>query len=303
MSSWKEFITIYVNEWRRSITTLTSGELQALKSTVQYQMYARKTQVYVVTFEESPKVIWFVTWDESRQDMEVSVHPTIEANRLTFLEKMTTQNPTLFQQFSKSLEHLNGWNVNLLKITSVADDNVCIQFIDNLISKDPINMAKNDFKDTFNRAIKVSERNIIEKKTEEIKSEAEKLLERDTREKILEAAEKIQASIKEINRIETHEQKIAAIEGEIAGVRKLIGSSIEYQDWKVLVDEVSRIKNTPNVSKEAFESEIKRIDQKIDGLKEIKFWSKRAIIDILLAAFAATSTIIAALLAAGVIHF
>lgn len=40
---------------------------------------------------------------------------------------------------------------------------------------------------------------------------------------------------------------------------------------------------------------------RIDDMKAIKFWSKRTIVDIVLSALAVVATIIAALLAAGVL--
>jgi len=164
-------------------------------------------------------------------------------------------------------------------------------------------MARKEIESIANDVMKTIETNAISRRANEIKLEAEKLVNKAQRAKLLEATEEIQASLEQINRIEQHEKKIAAMEGEIAGVRKLIGSSREFQDWKVLVDDVATFKKTPHVSKDLFESEIKRLDQRIDSLKEIKFWSKRTILDIALAVLATASTVIVGLLGAGIIHF
>lgn len=172
-----------------------------------------------------------------------------------------------------------------------------------LLSENPKDLATRDVKAIARDARKYAETETIESKTEEIKSEAEKVLDENLRERLLKAAEEIEYSLNEMKRLDEHERKISAIEGEIDGVRKLIGKTKEYQDWKALVSEVAEFKKTPHVAKELFESEIKRLDQRIDALREIKFWSKRTIIDIILAVIATASTIIAALFAVGVLHF
>jgi hypothetical protein len=115
-------------------------------------------------------------------------------------------------------------------------------------------------------------------------------------------AEKIDKALKEIKRIDEHEKKLMSVEKDIVGMRRLVGSSQEFQDWRVMASDVETLKKT-HVTKELFESEIRRIDQKIDSLKEIKFWSKRAIVDIVLAMVATVSTTIATLMAAGIIKF
>lgn len=63
------------------------------------------------------------------------------------------------------------------------------------------------------------------------------------------------------------------------------------------------LKKSHHVPKDVFESEIRRLDQRIDMVKEIKTGSRRMALEIVLAIMAAASTILAALLGAGIIHF
>lgn len=149
--------------------------------------------------------------------------------------------------------------------------------------------VKEAFSDIFKEK-RVSE---IERETDELKKGIAQIAEKSIRAELIATTNKIDKTLKEIRRIDE----------EINSMRTLMGVSQEYQDWRLLVSDVESFKKTPHVTKVLFESEIKRLDQRIDALKEIKFWSKRTIADIILAVIATASTTIAGLLAAGIIHF
>lgn len=80
-------------------------------------------------------------------------------------------------------------------------------------------------------------------------------------------------------------------------MRRLIGVTKEFQDWRLLVSDVLTIKRD-YTTQSIFQSEIARLDQRIEDLKAIRFWSKRTLVDIILAIIA----LIATLIAADVIH-
>ena len=109
---------------------------------------------------------------------------------------------------------------------------------------------------------------------------------------------KIDNSIRNIRELEQHEKRLDKIEQEIGGVRKMIGTTKEYQDFRVFTTDIEELKKS-HVHKQVFQSEIKRLDQRIEDLKAIKFWSKRTLLEIALAIMA----VIATLYGAGVIKF
>jgi len=75
----------------------------------------------------------------------------------------------------------------------------------------------------------------------------------------LDTAKKIDGALQEIRRID----------GEIGKVRQLIGVSKEYQDWKLLVSDVDRLKGE-HVSKEVFKAKLDELDTRINSLAEIR---------------------------------
>jgi hypothetical protein len=143
---------------------------------------------------------------------------------------------------------------------------------------------------------------VIQSSTEGLKKSLSSLEEGKSRRIMEDVAKTIDKAVKEVKRIDEYEKKLSSMEKDIVSVRQLVGASQEFQDWRVLIADVEDLKKA-NVSKELFKSEIKRLDEKIDGLREIRFWSKRTLLDIVLASVASASTIIASLLAMGVIHF
>lgn len=141
---------------------------------------------------------------------------------------------------------------------------------------------------------------VIEQSTNGLRRHISRLPQKDVRDDIEEITGKIDTALKEMKRIDEHEKKLVSFEKDMTGMRRLVGESKEFQDWRVMVSDVDILKKN-HVSKELFESEIKRLDQRIESLREIKFWSKRTALDIVLAVVATVSTTIATLLAAGII--
>jgi len=274
-----------------------------LKSYSNY-LLTEPTQVEVLTFQKKPRVLLIYTHDKKRKDLEVEVHQEVDSDVNSLFSRMMRENPAWFDRFQKIAVEADSFSGNFDSVMSYGPDFWFELYNDFSIKReDPTTMARKEVTRMTRQLLRETESSAIGEKAEEIKSAAEQVLDKDQRSKLLKAAEDIETSLMKLKRLDGHDRKIAAIEGEIEGVRKLIGTSKEYQDWKVLVEDVAAFKRTPHVTRELFESEIKRLDQRIDSLKEIKFWSKRTILDVSLAALATTSTIIAALLGAGIIHF
>lgn len=278
-----------------------------LKPRSGYYLLTEPLQTEVLTFAKAPKVLLIFTHDKERKDLEVNVHLEADSDIKAYFSKMRKENVAWFRRFEGITKGYKMFESDYPSLTTIWDegDDYWYKMYGgfSIEHEDPSRLARRGITDITRKLLRETESSAIGKKAEEIKNAAEQVLDENQRNRLLKAAEDIEMSLSKLRRLEEHDQKIAAMEDEIQGVRKLIGTSKEYQDWKVLVEEVADFKKTPHVTKELFESETKRLDQRIDGLKEIKFWSKRTVLDVGLAAFATTSTIIAALLGAGIIHF
>jgi hypothetical protein len=244
-------------------------------------------------------MLWIITHNEE-PSLKIQINSEPYSDIATLLQNKFPEDflepplPASYLDFAKekNLHSSAGYTKNFTFIV----------FRENKMNEDPVSAALSGVDRMRTKAVRETESKLIGQKTEQIKSQAEKVQDLTQRETLLKATKDIELSLAKLSVLEQQAQKMNAIEGEIEGVRKLIGTSKEYQDWKILVEEVASFKKIPHVTKELFDSEIRRLDQRIDSLREIKFWSKRTALDLALAALATTSTIIAALLAAGLIH-
>ena len=197
--------------------------------------------------------------------------------------------------------------VRLGLLWSALTENASIYFFQNLQETypDPRIYGKSRFKEVYGSVeiilrMRAREAKIrsIEEEIEEIATGIKKIQDESLRAKMLEHTNKISDSILDVKKLEQHELRLKSIEQEIGGVREMIGTTKEYQDFRAFTSDITELKKT-HVHKEVFESEIKRLDQRIEDLKAIKFWSKRTLLEIALAIM----TVIAVLYGAEVIKF
>jgi hypothetical protein len=296
----EEYLRQYLNTWQITFDTLSANEKASILSSWQKNyVYIKPIQVQVFFFKIIPKMLWIITHNEE-PSLKIQINSEPYSDIATLLQNKFPEDflepplPASYLDFAKekNLHSSAGYTKNFTFIV----------FRENKMNEDPVSAALSGVDRMRTKAVRETESKLIGQKTEQIKSQAEKVQDLTQRETLLKATKDIELSLAKLSVLEQQAQKMNAIEGEIEGVRKLIGTSKEYQDWKILVEEVASFKKIPHVTKELFDSEIRRLDQRIDSLREIKFWSKRTALDLALAALATTSTIIAALLAAGLIH-
>ena len=146
----------------------------------------------------------------------------------------------------------------------------------------------------------------IEHNTDSLKSYISKT-KQDNKWELTEITKKIDVALQEIKRIDEHDKKLLDVEKDIVGMRHIVGESKDFQEWRALTCDVQRLKDE-QVGRKEYDADLKRLDEKIELIndriedaREIKFWSKRTILDVALAVFAAVASTIAGLLAAGII--
>ncbi|PVX24873.1 MAG: hypothetical protein CW691_06235 [Candidatus Bathyarchaeum sp.] len=133
-----------------------------------------------------------------------------------------------------------------------------------------------------------------------IKREAKTLTKGETKTKIIENTKKLETQINELKK---------KLDEETKSIHDIIGKSKGFLGWRDYVTDIGRLKDT-HVLKQEFNSEIRRLDEKIEhktdslntrieDLKAIKFWSKRTILEIMLAIWGA----IVSLYAGGFLKF
>lgn len=86
---------------------------------------------------------------------------------------------------------------------------------------------------------------------------------------MLAIAKRIDESITTVTTLEKHESRLSRIEQDIGGVRKLIGVTKEFQDFRILTTDVEELKKT-HVNREIFDTKINELKTRIDLFREFK---------------------------------
>lgn len=292
---WKEYCNTVAEAFRDEFSKLPEEVQSVIRDELFDRSFLKPCQFEILDSGRH-SVIWFVVHDKQLDDMEIKIHENVQspnvsefARRYSFFTETTSEVNSLLASKSE----LVFTYMNHSKFAFARD-------------RDPVLFAK-----SILRSLSIATSSILARSRldaiggffDQMRSTIARVSQKGIRTELTEMTEKIDEALKEIKRIDEHETKLNELERDIGGVRTLIGASEKYQEWRVLTSDVNALKRMPHVSKEVFDSEIKRLDQRIDALKEIKFWSRRTIVDVILAVIATASTTIAGLLAAGIIHF
>ena len=303
----ESFVKIYVENWRNSFRQLSENEQSIILKTGFSLDFFDPLQIEVISFKNSAACLWIITHDKERADLLLTFKLDIEEDPKVFFKNQKKLAPDWYNRFKKGIEMALisleiSKNFGGEMITSF--DTVTYYLSGKeLLNTDPAKKAQKDIRILLLETRIELEKENLDRNTEEILTEVNLIQDETQRKKLLSATEEIISSLGKLKSYEEQDKKIAGMKEEIGDVRKLIGTSIEFQDWRLLIDDVERLKNSSFVSRDLFDNVIKRLDQRIDDLREIKFWSKRTILDVSLAVIATASTLIAALLGAGIIHF
>lgn len=299
-----EYLDALIIAFRHHYDTMNEEE----KSVAQLNMtLAKPCQIEFFSFKRGGEFM-IITLDAAKPD-ELRIHENIKEDTALFLKSK-------LDAFKTSAHTRGDLSKVLVKDGKVEggtwaalEENASVYSFGDLQKEhpDPTKYAEEIFenlRETAQRMLerrkRITEYGTIEQQIHAIRNDIKRIEDSSLKASMLESAKKIDEAISSIRTLEVHEQRLSQMEQEIGGVRKMIGTTKEYQDFRVLATDVDDLKKS-HVGKDIFESEIKRLDQRIDGLKEIRFWSKKTAVDVILAVIATASTIIAALLAAHII--
>lgn len=293
---------------QRTLLT-TKHELEDLLGLV----LAEPTQIAVFDFVEPFPVGFLIVHNPNFRDLDFYVYERV-ANPQDLRKLFTQEKPFWLADFKqlgffKELDREPIWSSSY----TYHKERALLWFTEKEARKEPrfiVNALLNEIDNDVIRERIVEERRRIGESSQDLKLSASKIPEPGIRAKVLDATKTIDEALGRMKLLEKdYEKRFGSIEDEIGGVRRLIGATKEYQDFRVLTSAVDEIKKD-HVNKPLFDETIRRVDERIDGLstriddmQAIRFWSKRTILDMILGAVATISTIVAALLAAGILHF
>lgn len=267
MLSWDKYLTTVIRTFREYYDTLSVEE----KSAAQLNMtFVEPCQIEFFSFENDGQMM-IVTLNSNRPDdlivhenVKIPFSPTLKANLKRYITKER------IERYEKKGVLFSGW--------SAIDEKSSMYFFRNFQTQYPSAeiYAKVHFKDlrrSIGRHLKSRERfseyRAIEEDIRTIKSATKKIEDGKLRDRMLNTASKIDNSISTIKKIERYEQRLDKFEREIGGVRKMIGTTKEFQDFRIFSTDVEELKKS-HVHKEVFNSKIKELSTRIDSLSEIR---------------------------------
>jgi hypothetical protein len=307
--NWEEYVTKAIIAFRKEFEKFSSREQEQVREIAYDRFPFEPCQIEVLDFGVGKAVVCIVVHDKNFPDMMFKVHKDVKTLSVSEFIKKYKSELSLLSDLMKSQKDYEKLLLNDGFLHFVVKESIDIV----RSSESPQQMAKYLIYNAKS-VLKGEQVGVIERSTDGLKKSIAKISEDDIRNEMYATMKDMGFALREIKRLDD----------DMSKMRQLVGSSQEYQEWKLLVSDVDRLKGE-HVPREVFDAHIERIDEKIDkgldslntriekglgalsirieDLKAIKFWSKRTILDIVLAIIATASTIIAALLAAGVLKF
>lgn len=295
--SWEEYIRYSILDFRQQYIVLSQEEREAASTDIVSKLILNEpSQVVVISFKENVRKFLVILHNNKYPDIETTVledlaTATFSLKTLTEIGVMKSLGRTEVERVFMLIRDIiptefpnSSW-----AWVPVGEEVLCVFKEDPRFLLGPLSGLV--LWVIRARAGTKGEREKIGKTVDTIRKDAEEIDGTELRTKIIESTKKLEDEIEQLNK---------KFDEEIGGVRKMIGTTKDYQDFRVFATDVDDLKKS-HVRRDVFESEIKRLDERINSLKEIKFWSRRAIVDVALAAVATASTIVAALLAAHII--
>jgi hypothetical protein len=286
---WKEYVIEVIKNFRKRYEDLADVEVKKIVKEKFYEnTLLEPCQVEVLA--SSGEVDCFVAHDRNVDDMEITIREVPVDTRYTESEFLKKYSYVFLGDGSLFGILPNRWVVFHTK-------NEFHPLEGRPKPSSVIDLLLGWLLEKANEKVKSERVTSLEKSASGLEASISKLPESEARSRLDKQAKEIGKALEDIKRVDK----------ELLDVRKIMGASKEYQDWRVLVSDVDRLKGE-HLPKGEFEKEIDRLDERIDALnsriddlREVRFARARTILEIALGVMTITSTIIAALLAAHIV--
>ena len=246
MISWEKYLTETVTTYRKEFRRLSYRSQTLIRETALHDSLLEPCQIEVFDAGVEKSTVLLVAHDNNLPDMTFKIHENVEnLDASEFIKSYEFIHEKGL--IERDLAYRSGYHNVYMKGFMVA------------ISRDgPQHLAISLFL-YLEDMVKTEQVNVIEHTTEGLKDTISKISEEDIKDELFATARKIDGSLQEIRRLDE----------EIGKVRQLVGVTKEFQDWKLLISDVSRLKGE-HVPREVFESKINELSTKIRAFEKIE---------------------------------
>jgi len=306
MQSWNDYLETMIDYTRKELDNyrIYHPEIpeEASHANMLYGSFPKPCQIKVFEFV-STHVFWILNFEPEKKDKNFTIYTNIKEEIADF-SKSCKDFPKGLEEFYSDITSIREFTLTSLNLSIYLKSREPPEYVYLFLKNPrkefkPIEIAKILFERLKPFLLLNISKNQVKNATRTMEQQISTLKEVPARSELLKSLEKIETSVKKTD--ELHE--------ELIGVRKLIGASEEFKDWKILVSDVDKLRKE-HVAKGEFDAKIERLDEKIEkglealntrieDLKAIKFWSKRTLLEIALTIWAAILT----LYVAGILKF
>lgn len=237
---WKEYVKATIQSFREQFNAI-EPELKGHIREYEYDAtLLEPCQVEVSDRGHPYAVIWLVTHDQQRKDMEITVHNNIKEPK-TYVKKYLASN--------KYLKHFPQTEVEPLLFFSNGEGYVHLFSTDFWFA--PENIGEKDspehallivhfLLEISRAAVRRMQHTILEETAKTLKKDVASVPEENLRSRLQETSRKIDEAVQQIKLIEEHEQKLKSMKDDLIGVRRLVGTK-GFGEWKVLLTEIDKM--------------------------------------------------------------
>ena len=213
MSS-EEFLTEVVKGFRKEFEKFAPDEQRLIKASCDGIPF-EPCQIEVLDFGAGKPVIWILIHDNQLPDMTFKIHKDAKSLQESEFIRKCDKNiaNVLFDNYEKILSGGDLFIILSKRMLQFFEDYATVQ------------ETIEEFIEIAKIALKEGHLDSIEHNTNRLRESITRIPEESIRKEILSITRKIDTSLREIKRLDE----------EIDKVRRLVGASREYQDWRVLV--------------------------------------------------------------------
>jgi len=268
--TWKEYLTDFIRAYRNLVDGLPTRMREKVEHPYN-RRFLKPCQIEVMRFGTTLTLVLTSTNNENRSDMEIIVHEQPE-NSSEFMDDFVKRNPELKENreeiykllFDKSHDPYTRYalftphfsEISIITPEMVPPDLFAIEQFNSLVES---------IVDEYDE----EQRKVIKDASQKLKRDIEAIPESETRARLEERVKSIESALMNIGSFDKISKKVASLEGDISGLRTLVGTSEYFKDWKLLVSDVQRLK-VEHVPREVIDARVNELNTRIDSFSEIK---------------------------------
>lgn len=268
--NWTDYIRSNIAEFRKQYEKFSEEEksLLARQAITSNLILTEPCQVVVLDIKDHRLVILYVLHNKEYPDMNITILENLSLNKFSsaslseapILQTLGTGDFSAIFEDVRMVTSSEMFSQGFSSAWQPRKESVFFLFSRNFLTFDA-----HSFSDYVLRWINIKieslrRREKINETVNGIKRDAQAIPKIELKTKIVEATGTLKKEIDDLNK---------KLDEEIGGVRKMIGSTKEFQDFRVFTSDVTDLKKS-HVPKDVFEAKIGELTARVDSLSDIR---------------------------------